>query len=83
MSEEVELVPDTEHAKEEPLDLQQSNPQIHPRAFWYRVKDGDTEHQVTILAPSSSDAQMGIRSKFINMPIHYLGVSDIIMQVNG
>lgn len=80
MSEEI-LTP----ANPEIIDLEQfqTNGQISPKAFWYKLVTSSESFCLTVLASSSTVARDGIKQQFPNAEVRFMGFSEKIMQVNG
>jgi hypothetical protein len=67
----------------DPIDLVATNGQLQTRAFQYKLLlDGKVKNLV-VLSPSGTTAHEGINQQFPNGVAQYMGVSDIIMQVNN
>ena len=74
------------YMNQEPIDLEQTNGQIHPKAFHYKIKiEGSSEPSfVTVIALNSTSAKNGLSQHpaFSGKTISYYGRSDHIIQVN-
>jgi len=74
------------YMNQEPTDLEQTNGQIHPKAFHYKVKiEGSSEPSfVTVIAVNASSSRRALEQHpaFSSLPASYYGRSDYIIQIN-
>lgn len=69
---------------EEPIDLIQTSPNSPTRAYIYTLVGGVHDgKKVTILAVCATSARFAMNQHFKNETARYMGVCEIIIQVNG
>lgn len=80
--ESTEPVPEpTQPPEKEFMEVFETPLQNRMNSFWYRVVNEVNAFYITVIAPSSTDAQTVLRQQYPNTSINYLGKAEKIMQV--